>query len=121
MDNNSDMISSDEIISRIEELMADIEDGTATIEDHEEFVRLRNFATQGEAATTDWPYGATLIRQSYMEDYCKQQTHDVNEDALKAMPKFLRDSIDWGKVAETLIEDYTEIDFDGVTYYTFSF
>lgn len=62
----------------------------------------------------DWAYGETLIHESHFEDYCRELVDDLGE-LPKGLPSYI--VIDWEATAENLKHDYTEVDFDGETYY----
>lgn len=80
----------------------------------EELKALLELANEGENES-DWTHGATLIRETYFEDYAKELARDLGEiDGTESWPL---NCIDWEKAAEELQQDYTALDFDGVTYY----
>ena len=62
----------------------------------------------------DW-YPVTLIRESYFEDYARELADETG--ALKDGAQWPYTCIDWDQAATELQQDYTGIDFDGVTYY----
>lgn len=68
---------------------------------------------EGESATSDWSDGATMVRESYWSEYVKQLVDDLG-DLPRNMPSYI--VIDWDATAENLEGDYTDVDFDGVTY-----
>ena len=143
--NTDDVIDSRDIISRIEELESDLEsefedyqqecfDENAPLkadfdswvekncmdfetwkseQDIEELESLQKVAEQGEGYG-DWKYGETLINESYFTDYCEEMCKDCG-DIPQNVPSYIE--IDWEATSENLKADYTEIDFDGVTYY----
>lgn len=82
-------------------------------EDANELKILKAVAEEGEGYG-DWNYGATLIRESYFTKYCEELCKDIG-DVPRNMPSYIE--IDWEATAENLKADYTEITFDGVTYY----
>lgn len=61
----------------------------------------------------DWSHGATLIRESYFTEYCEDLVKEIG-DLPRELPGYL--AIDWDKTANNLRVDYTEAEFDGVTY-----
>jgi len=146
IDNKQDVIDSRDIISRIGELISyrdcideaksdlerfqndpkctpdDIADAEKYLaeqeeafedEDREELKILESLAEDAEGYAPDWIYGATLIRESYFEDYCQELVSDIG-DLPKNIPSYI--AIDWAKTADNLRVDYTEVDYDGVTY-----
>jgi hypothetical protein len=81
-------------------------------EEGEELVSLRALKEDAEGYC-DWDGGATLIREDYFVEYCKELIRDIGD-----LPKYIPDyiEIDWDVTAENLKVDYTETSFDGVTY-----
>lgn len=139
--NRDYVIDSRDIIQRIEELESDIEDMpctcepgaldedgcTCTTEDKRqrwmqeyrplavELASLHSLAEQGREAAADWQYGETLIRDDHFETYAQElaeETGMVKENA--AWPYTC---IDWTEAARQLQQDYTSVDYDGVTYW----
>lgn len=76
-------------------------------------LRLREDA---EGIAPDWPYGATLIRDSYFKAHTMELAEDIHGDALRSA-SWPFDYIDWDRAADALKMDYTAVDFDGVTYW----
>jgi hypothetical protein len=135
--NSDDVIDSRDVIERIEELqderqelvdaldaLEDSEDNKAideaksdlgTWDNSDEADELQALsALSGEAdGSGDWEYGATLIRESYWQDYCEELIKDIG-DLPKNIPSYI--VIDWEATANNLKEYYSEVDFDGVTY-----
>lgn len=128
--NSDDVIDSRTIIARIEylnEFLYDLpDDTTAETYDPDEDKNgdrsvavterddLRELERQGENYAPDWQYGATLILESYFQEYAEQLAEDigaVNKDAT-----WPNNHIDWHAAAEELKGDYTSIDFAGETY-----
>jgi antirestriction protein len=111
--NDEDILDSQEILNRIAELE------TGDIEEWDtypgELDALRTFAADGADYSGDWEYGATLIRDSYFQEYAQELAEDigaVNRDG--GWPTYC---IDWEWAARELRQDYTAVDFDGVTYW----
>lgn len=91
------------------------EDGTMGLDDEEteELAQLEALAKQGENYG-DWEHGETLVRESYFETFAQEMAEDIG-----AIPEGLSwpcTCIDWEQAARELMQDYTTIDFDGVTY-----
>lgn len=63
----------------------------------------------------DWTYGETLIRDSYFERYAQELADDIG--AINKDATWPNDCIDWERAARELQMDYTQVDFDGVTYW----
>ena len=131
IDNTEDIIDSRDIIERIEELEAiclpvrNVETGEDELDPSyteseredaaEELATLKAVAVVGEDYIADWEHGEALIRDSYFEDHARELAHDCGMVDEKV--RWPMDHIDWEAVAETLKQDYTELDFDGVTYW----
>ena len=82
-------------------------------ENGNELAALKNLAEEGANESSDWTHGEALISASYFTDYTQQLAEDlgsVGENSQWIV-------IDWDATAENLKADYSEIDFDGETYY----
>lgn len=123
--NSDDIIDSRDIITRIEELETEIEDALADAEEdennkvdlsqeQEELKALKELAEEASGYSSDWQYGCTLIRESNFEDYARQLAEDIG--AIDRDANWPNNHIDWEAAADELRIDYTEVDFDGVTY-----
>jgi len=133
---SDDVIDSREVIARIAELEAirdGLESDRADAESDPEIggVDPRDFqmdemdadelkallALRDEAAgySPDWKYGATLIRDSYFEDYARELAEDTG--AINRNADWPLSYIDWPAAADALKQDYTSVEFDGVTYW----
>lgn len=124
--NYDDVIDTRDIIERIEELENDLETAWNEIDhtqyliskeelcerDFEELEALKSIAEEAEKYCDDWQYGAQLIRESYFEIYMDEMIADCYE-LPEDLPFWMTVVYDY----EALKQDYTEIDFDGVTYY----
>jgi hypothetical protein len=145
IDNSQDIIDSRDIIARIEELeeletacndareeleaaekeedaenietardAVETADALFSAEERLELAALRKLAEDAEGCA-DWKYGETLIRESYWEAYCQELCKDIG-DIPQNLPWYIENHIDWGGVAREISMDYTDVDFDGVTY-----
>jgi hypothetical protein len=134
--NSDDVIDSRDVITRLEELrdarqsIVDArDDADATLDDKElaiktlaewgddngaEFNSLMDLDSNGDGYSGDWKYGATLIRDSYFEDYARQLCEDIG-DVPKNLPHYIE--IDWAATARNIRMDYTSVSFDGVDYW----
>jgi hypothetical protein len=129
--NTDDVIDSRDIIERIEELEEEREaiDGEAEndadaeaiaealeawdAENGAELKALTTLQEEAEGYAPDWRHGCTLIRDSYFVDYARNYAHDVCD-----LPTHWPAScIDWDQAASELQQDYTAVEFDGVTYW----
>lgn len=86
---------------------------SASHDEAKEYAILAKLAEDGANSAEDWQYGATLIRESYFEKYCRELVSDIGD-----LPTYLPDYlvIDWDETADNLRVDYTEVAYDGVTY-----
>lgn len=81
----------------------------------DELKALQSLAEEAGGYSPDWRYGATLVRDSHFKDYAMQLADDIG-----AVPRDLSwpaTCIDWDQAARELQQDYTEVDFDGVSYW----
>jgi hypothetical protein len=63
---------------------------------------------------SEWEYGVTLIDVDDFEEYCEELVDDCYD--MKDVPNFIRNNIDWSRVADDLKVDYSEVTFRGTTY-----
>ena len=64
---------------------------------------------------SDWEDGVALVRDSYFKDYAIELAEDTG--AIGTNYQWPLNHIDWEAAAQELLIDYTQLDFDGVTYY----
>jgi hypothetical protein len=64
--------------------------------------------------TDDYRYGITVIREDHFTDYCKEFLQDCGY-IKKDMPYWIE--IDYESTANNMKADYTEVEYDGDTYY----
>lgn len=130
IDNTQDIIDSRDVESRIDELESEQEDMVSELNNGEiseqdmrewdinkgrELDALRALRDQASPYSEDWKYGESLIRDSYFEEYARELAEDTGMvDECAAWP--VR-HIDWTAAADELKGDYTEVDFNGVTYW----
>lgn len=120
--NSDDVIDSRDVIARIEELREerDASYGTDATwaenypDDADELKALEALAEEASGYAADWTYGATLIRDSYFEEYARELVSDIG-DLPKDLPHYIE--IDWERTARNIQMDYTAVEFDGVTYW----
>ena len=79
-----------------------------------ELAELREVAKQGEDYASEWSDGATLIRESYFEEYAQELAAEIG--AIKKNAAWPLNHIDWEAAAEALKVDYIEIDHGGIAY-----
>jgi hypothetical protein len=118
-DNRDDVIDSRDVIARIKDLEAELEDEDPNEVDpdaREELAALKALTDEGRQSP-DWHHGETLIRDSYFRDYAKQLAEDIGAVDPELQGRWPYTCIDWDEAAEELKNDYFEVDFDGVTYW----
>ncbi len=115
-----DVIDSRDIIARIEELKASIQDINddcfPDIEKEAELGILESLAGETEGYAEDWLYGVTLISEGYFTEYCEELCRDIG-DIPSELPWYINNHINWDGIAREIKMDYTEVDFDGQTYF----
>lgn len=83
-------------------------------EAYEEWSTLKALANEAEQYSSDWEDGVTIIRDNHFLEFIREQ--EEYEGVIGELPTWV--SIDWKASIETLKdEEYTELDFDGVTYW----
>lgn len=141
--NDQDVIDSRDVIEAIEDLESQIEDIESQIEDldeelnngydgdfHNDITRLEAELTElrkeleplttlaGQAdGSPDWTYGETLIRDSYFTTYTQELAEDCCEVPDLSDWPLRHMEMDWEAAASELQSDYTDVDFDGETYW----
>lgn len=136
--NTDDTIDSRDVIARVEELqgerdnlsetIADCEDNTAApglaeeakqaladwlvSEEGQELAALKKLAEEAEGYAADWQYGEQLIRDDYFNTAMDEMVADCY-DFGKDLPFWATITLDYS----ALQQDYTSVDFDGVTYW----
>jgi hypothetical protein len=111
VDNTQDILDSRDVIARIEELE---EDEEKTDNEKEELKILKELAEEA-SGSPDWPYGETLIRDSYFTEYAQDLAEDIG--AINSESNWPNNCIDWEQAARELQMDYMSVDFDGVEYW----
>lgn len=84
-------------------------------EEKAELAALKELADEVDSNTEDWKYGVTLIRDDYFETYARDMAEDMG--AIPENAAWPASCIDWERAARELQQDYTSVDFDGVTYW----
>jgi hypothetical protein len=125
---SDDIIDSRDVIARMDYLRSFCEDEDGEIltpetapEDHanmdeiEEYAKLQALCDEAEDYSSDWKYGATLIRDSHFQAYAQDFAEDIG--AIDRNAEWPLGCIDWEKAADELKSDYTAVEFDGVTYW----
>lgn len=118
--NYDDVIDSRDIIERIDELreqISELKNEKQNVDDlEEELSTLEALAEEGESLS-DWEYGVTLIRDSYFKEYAQEFAEDCGYIQRDRAMQWPYNCIDWDEAADELLMDYTELDFNGATYY----
>ena len=91
----------------------------AESDDAHELKALLALADEAECSP-DWSYGETLIHEDYFTEYIEELINDCYE-----LPKgfnfgdwpWCHMTIDYEAAADEAKQDYTEVNFDGATYY----
>lgn len=81
-----------------------------TDEEQEELEELDTMAEE----VCEWNSGATLIRENYWVEYVEELCKDIG-DVPQEIPGYI--AIDWEKTAENIRADYSEVSYQGDTYY----
>jgi|SRR5882724_11786831 len=120
IDEYQDIIDSRDVISRIDELTARQSDAdnidplsNSEMDELDSLVKLQN---EAKDYAEDWDFGATLIRGSYFTDYAKEFAEDIGAIEYAGL-RWPFTHINWEAAADELKQDYTEVDYDGITYY----
>lgn len=109
-----------DIVARIDHLVNEIAELDLMDGDHdsdylqEELESLQNLMSEVENVTTEWRYGVTLIRDDEFRDYAEDFATDVMGLREQGWPL---NHIDWAAAANELKQDYSEVDYDGVSYW----
>ena len=134
--NTDDTIDSRDVIERIAELKAEWADGSATpmegqhdpedyalteddwalyltAEDAAELVALMALAEDASKYASDWEYGEMLVSDDYFPTYARE----LAEETTTISNSWPHCHIDWEGAAQALQADYTQVDFDGETYW----
>ena len=109
--NMDDVIDSRDIIERIEELE---KEEVRNIDEQGELDSLNELAEEADGYTSDWKYGEALIHESYFVEYVEELLKDIGVLPTE-IPWYI--VIDWDATAAHVKQDYTELDFNGQTYY----
>lgn len=125
-DGTDDTLDSRDIIERIEEWEALLENmGDSDLSDKDraeaaaefdgdEYDALKALAEDAGDYLEDWEDGAFLIAEDYFTEYCMELLSDTGylpED----LPRWI--VLDAEATAENMKEDYTDLTFNGTTYY----
>lgn len=119
------VIDSRDIIERIEELKAYLEDNPEEACTEEGNIRARELkalkALEAEASSSpDWTYGEQLIHTEHFEDYIEQLIDDCYPEVSKALSSgewpMRHLKLDIEHAAEEARQDYFDVEYNGQTY-----
>ncbi len=114
----TEAITNDEILDsrNIEERITYLEGvEEPSDEEQEEMTALLALRDEAQQYSPDWRFGATLIREDYMQTYAQECAEDMG-----CMPKdnsWPASFIDWDAATDAFKLDYTEVTFGDDTYY----
>lgn len=108
--NSQDFFDSRDAQERIDYLEALKERDEYDKAELKQLLQLKN-----DVDSSEWECGITFISEDYFEDYAREFAEDTG--AIEKNYHWPANHIDWGKAADELKIDYTEVDFDGVAYY----
>lgn len=111
--NSESVIDSRDVIARIEHLES-IDPEDRDDDERHEYATLTELR-EAAGGASDWPYGEILVRGSYFEEYAEEMAESIG--AISADAPWPTRHIDWKAAADELRQDYTEVEFDGVTYW----
>jgi len=77
------------------------------------YQKAETLADDADGYCENWSHDAILIRESYFEEYCEELCKNIG-DLPKEIPHYI--VIDWAATAHNIRSDYTEINYEGVTY-----
>lgn len=118
--NSEDYIDTRDVIERIEFLREQVvelkNEGVDVTSEEQELESLEKLKEQLED-DSEFEYGLTLIRESYWQEYAEECAQDFGYIDRDKQYQWPFNHIDWEAAADELQMDYSEVDFDGVTYY----
>lgn len=115
LDGTDDVFDSRDVVERIAEIEA--EEADLDIDnDYDEILELRDelsalTALRDEFNGTEFEDGITLISDDYKAAYFEEYVEELGY----SIPSFV--TVDWDETADTLLQDYTPVEFHGVTYW----
>jgi hypothetical protein len=126
--NSEDVIDLRDVTDRVEHLEQLRQSGPVDLGDDNDtdqdvlFAELASLESlldelRGNGGDHDWRgdwYPLLLVRDSYFEDFARQEAEDL--DLIKSDARWPYTCIDWKRAARELQMDYTTVEFDGVTY-----
>lgn len=120
--NREDILDVRDIIDRVEGLEGSVDEAHPddAEEVREELEALADLLDEmkGYGGDHEWRgdwYPVTLIRDSYFQDHAEELADDIG--AINREASWPHNCIDWARAARELQQDYTAVEFDGVTYW----
>lgn len=83
--------------------------------DEDEAVRLAELRDLASEIGSEFRHGETMIPVDQFEDYARELAEDIG--AIKGDEGWPMRHIDWEAAAKGLAQDYTEVEWEGVSYY----
>ena len=86
----------------------------------EEIVKLDELKEQyvNDYGESSWEFGAQFHRVDDFENYARELADDIGAISDEVANGWPTRHIDWAAAADDLANDYSEVTFDGVDYYT---
>lgn len=115
-ENPAQLEESGQTIEELRTLARDARDAVDSWNNSEDAAELATLiALQDEGYCPDWTYGVQLIRDSFFEEYAQELAEDCG--MLENCNSWPATCIDWGRAARELRQDYTAVEFAGITYW----
>lgn len=111
--NSEDIIDSRDIQERIKTLEEQEELDSS---EQDELDNLKALETELQD-DSEYEYGLTLIRESYFQEYAEDFALDCGYIDRDKQYQWPFNHLDWEAAADELLMDYSEVDFNGTTYY----
>jgi hypothetical protein len=117
IDQFDDLIDIRDVIERFEELEnLDLREDT----DADDFKALGDLLDElkgyggDEQWRGDW-YPITLIRDSHFQDYAQDLVEEIGDWPKSGIPNYIE--VDWEATVRNIQQDYSSVDFVGITYW----
>lgn len=120
--NTADVLDTRNLIARFEELetMRDDEDATFDDDDKQEMEGLAKLlnSMKGYGGDKQWRgdwYPIKLVRDDHFEEFAQEEAESL--DLIKSDSRWPYTCIDWKQAAKELQQDYSSVEYDGITYW----
>ena len=105
---------------RVEQYKVEFAEAKETMADWQseygdELKALTELADDASGYSSDWQDGETLVNESYWLEYVEQLAEDIG--AIDRNAAWPLNHIDWEAAADELMQDFTEVSFNGTAYY----